>query len=103
MAAAAGISSPNRLEAPHRSHAAFEMLMITFQPVVQVFRGSVLRLRKHSAPRGWIARGRIRGAAGRSHRARRDRRLEERVGRSPVTPVAEVHIDDLAVFINRSK
>ncbi len=63
----------------------------------------MFRQGEYSAERGWIARGLIGGDSRRRHAICTKGLLKEGAGGCSVTPITEVHVDDLPVFINGSE
>ncbi len=54
------VRADNLREAAHRSDPPFLVLMVPFEPVVQVFRGAMFDVRQEGAHGRWITFGRIR-------------------------------------------
>ncbi len=103
MAPAEYMCAADGLEAPHRSNSPFQVLVIALQPVVEVFRGSMLCQRQNRSQRRWITLCLIsRDAPGRTP-AYAHRSLKNPLGRGSITPVAQVDINNLTMLINGSK
>ncbi len=99
----------NGFEPAHRSYPPLAqrapLLVIPFQPVVQIFRGVLLDVWKQRAQGRGVACGFAQRAPGRHLRRGRATRLngclEKRLGCDRVAPVAEVDFDDLPVLVGR--
>jgi hypothetical protein len=92
----------HRFEPAHRPYPPLQMLLIPFQPVVQVFRRAMLHVGQGSAQGRRVAFGLITRHPRRGHGAGVDGYLEKRLGCGRVAPVAKVDIDDLPVLVDRS-
>ncbi len=91
------------LERAHRAYPPFKMLVIPFQPIVQIFRRAMLHVGQESAQGRRIAFCLIRRHLARSYCGGLQGTCEAGFGCSSVTPVAQVDINDLPMFSDRPK
>ncbi len=103
MAATESSCPTNRFKPAHWSDPPFQMLVIPFQPIVEVFRGAVFDVRQQGAHGRWIAFCLIRRHRARGYCGCLQGACEKGFGCGSVTPVAQVDIDDLPIFIDRPK
>ncbi len=101
MSLAEIVRTCNLLEAAHRSDAPFQMLVVPFDPIVQVLRRAMLHIGQERTERLRITLGFVGRDPGRRYATSVDRLLKERVRRCGIPALTEIDVNDLPVFIDR--
>jgi len=100
MTATESARATDGFEPVHWPDPPLQMLVLSFQTNVQIVRRAVLHVRQDGTQGRRIAFRLTRRHPVWVHRTCFDCALEEGLGRRPVTPLAEVEIDDLAMLVD---
>ncbi len=95
------VGTGHLLEPMHRPHPSLAMVVIPFEPVVELVRGSVLHIRQPGVYGLRIALRCVGCYARRRSCTRIDGLREAGVGCGAIATIAELHVDDLPIRIAR--